>query len=382
MNLQIRLVQLDGKIPNIALMKLAHWHRTHGDQVHLARQPQPDLFEPRNYDVVYGSAIFDSSEHLCQRLLDQYPDAILGGTGAPEPAYSTVEQAIRQSPYERYDYSIYPEYPWSIGFTQRGCRLQCAFCVVPDKEGQPYVTNRILDIWRPGTPKNVLLLDNDFFGQPAEAWRARVRELNQNHFRVSINQGINVRLLTEETARAVASLRYYDYKFQTRRLYTAWDNIGHERVFFRGLDKLTAAGVPPHRVMVYMLIGFDPEETMERLLYRYQRIRDSGCLPYPMVYDRTNRTLKGFQRWVVMRYHTFVPWEDYRKNEHLPTYEDSQQTTLPPATRPAQRQAPHKPGAPLLRGTRYVRFIEAGMKQPPAIPKGAAAPTARSWPEP
>ena len=56
--MKVRLTQLDGKLPNLALMKLAHWHQAQGDQVVLAKTPSPSLFEPRDYNLVYGSAIF------------------------------------------------------------------------------------------------------------------------------------------------------------------------------------------------------------------------------------------------------------------------------------------------------------------------------------
>ena len=40
----VRLTQLDGKLPNLALMKLSHYHRGRGDAVRLARTPSPSLF--------------------------------------------------------------------------------------------------------------------------------------------------------------------------------------------------------------------------------------------------------------------------------------------------------------------------------------------------
>ena len=58
---RVRLTHIDGKLPNLALMKLAHWHRAEGDHVTLTHTPQPSLFES-GYDLVYGSAIFDWSE--------------------------------------------------------------------------------------------------------------------------------------------------------------------------------------------------------------------------------------------------------------------------------------------------------------------------------
>ena len=305
----VRLTQLDGKLPNLALLKLAHWHRAQGDRVVLSMTLAKSMMEPSHYDVVYGSAIFQWSKPLVHQLQAAFPEAVVGGTGSG--SNRTVEEVIGTEEYEQYDYSVYPHYPWSIGFTQRGCRLRCGFCVVPAKEGRPRAVNTIRDIWRPGTERCLVLLDNDFFGQPEDQWRARIDEMNGGRFKVNFNQGINVRLLTRESAEALASLKYYDAAFRRRQLYTAWDNLGQEGVFFKGLGLLQDAGIPARHVTVYMLVGYKPGETMDEVMYRYRRLKDAGCLPYPMVYDRDNRLLKAFQRWVVRRYDQFVPWEQY-----------------------------------------------------------------------
>ena len=308
--MKIRLTQIDGKLPNLALMKFAHWHRAQGDEVHLARTPTPTLFEEQ-YDRVYASSIFRWSDKVVGRLRLAYPESVTGGTGGDD--MQTVESVIGVDDYESYDYSIYPDYPFSLGFTQRGCRLNCGFCIVPKKEGKPRALNSIRDIWREGTPRCVVLLDNDFFGQPEQDWRDRIQEMREGDFKVSFNQGVNIRMVNTESAAALASVKYYDGQFKARRLYTAWDNMGQEKVFFRGLEELERAGIPGRHLMVYMLIGYDPKETWERILYRYQRLKDAGCLPFPMVYGNLDRELKMFQRWVVRRYDHFVSWEDYRK---------------------------------------------------------------------
>ena len=41
----VKLVQLDGKLPNLALMQLAHWHSSQGDWVKLTKSVQPTLFD-------------------------------------------------------------------------------------------------------------------------------------------------------------------------------------------------------------------------------------------------------------------------------------------------------------------------------------------------
>jgi hypothetical protein len=305
--MEVRLTHIDGKLPNLALMKLAHWHKAQGDGVTLARTPSPSMFEPV-YDLVYGSSIFQwSSGKVVKALGEAFPDAVIGGTGTDSVV--TVEQTLGVDTYEHYDYSIYPEYEWSIGFTQRGCRLNCGFCVVPKKEGKPKSVNSIWDIWREGTPRSVVLLDNDFFGQ--DQWQDRVSELQEGDFKVCFMQGLNIRMITDDSAAALASLKYYDDGFTTRRLYTAWDNLGQEKVFFQGLDKLLEAGISAPHVMVYMLVGYKPDETMEEVLYRYYKLKNAGCRPYPMVYNNANKELKHFQKWVVRRYDQFVPWEEY-----------------------------------------------------------------------
>ena len=303
----VRLTQLDGKLPNLALMKLSHYHRGRGDAVRLARTPSPSLFEG-DYDVVYGSAIFEWTRPVVERLLGSYPDAIVGGTGTE--SLRSVEDLIGAE-YEHYDYSIYPDFPYSLGFTQRGCRLRCGFCVVPQREGKPLSVNTIHDIWRHDTPRCILLLDNDFFGQIS--WKDRIEEIRDGGFRVSFNQGINIRMVTDEVAATLASIEYRDDNFERRRLYTAWDNLGDEKRFFTGLERLNAAGIPSKHLMVYMLIGYRPGETMKDILYRFNRLREAGCKPYPMVFERWRQPeLRRFARWAIRRYYEVVDWENYK----------------------------------------------------------------------
>lgn len=312
--MRVRLTQIDGALPNLALMKLAHWHRSRGDDVTVTRHIEPDLFED-GYDTVYGSAIFDFSRDRVERFMRAWPNAIIGGTGSGSGA--TVGQ-ITGNDHRGVDYSGYPGFAASIGFTQRGCRLKCKFCVVPTKEGKNRSEATIAEIWRGDPyPRKLHLLDNDFFGQPREAWRARIDEIRAGKFRVCLSQGINVRLIDDEAAAALASIEYRDTKFSERRLYTAWDNIGDEKVFFRGVDTLERAGIPPKNLMAYMLIGFDPLETWPRIWHRFHRMIERGVKPYPMVYRR-RADLLAFQRWVVTGLYRIVPWNEYERSTKSP----------------------------------------------------------------
>jgi hypothetical protein len=333
-SMNVRLTHIDGKLPNLALMKLAHRHRSLGDEIYFTKKVERGLLEPPVYGRVYGSAIFSQSADRVRAFLKEFPGATVGGTWNPgEPL--TVEAVLGVPEYECYDYSIYPDFDASIGFTQRGCRLKCGFCVVPKKEGKPRSINTIADIWR-GTnpdrvepyPKHLHLLDNDFFGQPREQWEARLDEIRSGGFKVCLNQGINIRLIDEDAAQSLATIPYYDDAFKTRRLYTAWDNLKDEKIFMRGVERLAAAGIPPSHLMVYMLIGWDKTETWDRVFYRFNRMVELGIRPYPMVYGERgqtlplgghnkrigHRTLGEFQRWVIRKSYNFIPFEEYDVN--------------------------------------------------------------------
>jgi hypothetical protein len=181
--MRVRLTQIDGKLPNLALMKIAHYHRARGDQIILTKHVGRGLSEPE-YDRVYGSAIFAYSAPRVAEFRAHFPHAIVGGTWNTADN-TTVEQILGVEEDEHYDYSIYDGFEASIGFTQRGCRLKCGFCVVPRKEGKPRAVNTIASIWRGEPwPRHLHLLDNDFFGQPREQWEARIDEIRAGGFKV------------------------------------------------------------------------------------------------------------------------------------------------------------------------------------------------------
>lgn len=324
--MRVRLTQIDGKLPNLALMKLSAYHRSRGDEITFSKHIERDLLEPP-YDRVYGSAIFSFSAGRVARFRSEFPDAVVGGTHNTADN-TTVEQVLGIPEGEHYDYSIYPRFDGSIGFTQRGCRLKCGFCVVPKKEGRPRSVNTIADIWRGyHWPKHIHLLDNDFFGQPREQWQARVQEIIAGGFRVCLNQGINTRMIDDESAAAIKAMGYWDDSFKVKRLYTAWDNIGDEGRFFKGVDILERHGIPPSHLLVYMLVGYDKRETWERVLYRFGRMTERKILPYPMVFGERNRglplggadgaierrrmTLADFQRFAIRKYYTVMRFADY-----------------------------------------------------------------------
>lgn len=180
---------------------------------------------------------------------------------------------------------------------------------MPRKEGAARSNGTIATIWRGDPyPREILLLDNDFFGNPA--WRDVHRELVDGDFKVSFVQGINARMLTDETAAALGALKVRDDGMKRRRIYTAWDSRKDERRLVRGLEALARNGFTPDMIMVYMLIGEDERETHADRDYRRATIRAFGARPYPMPFRRTHE-LVAFQRWVIKRHDLHTTWEDF-----------------------------------------------------------------------
>jgi hypothetical protein len=319
--MKIRLTQIDGKFPNLALMKLSHWHKSQGHQVFFEKSVSKSFFEPE-YDIVYGSSIFTTSKNKIDLFKLQFPNAIVGGTGTNDNE-TTVEKVIQINDYEHYDYDIYPDFDASIGFSQRGCRLRCKFCVVPLKEGKNVNSNTIYDIWK-GNPRNkkkkIHLLDNDFFGQPG--WKEKATEIIDGEYKICFNQGINIRLIDEEGAEYLSKMKYMDDSFKAKRIYTAWDNKRDENIFMKGINALLSKGIKPDEIMVYFLCNYWEKGLTEDVWHRFNVMAKLGLKPYPMIYEKWNasKELKEFQTWVIRGRYKLGDLEKFfyeNKKKHL-----------------------------------------------------------------
>src|SRR5215471_21750494 len=72
------LFQVDGKLPNYALMRLSTWLKSRKEQVLFSNDISA---APTDVDSVYLSSIFDTSHQRRAALKLKYPDAITGGDG-------------------------------------------------------------------------------------------------------------------------------------------------------------------------------------------------------------------------------------------------------------------------------------------------------------
>ena len=201
--MKIGLLDVDSKIPNLALMKISQWHKSKGDDVEFYMPLARHL-----YDKVYASKIFNFSDGS-----DIQPEMIVGGTGI-DLKISLPSGVDEMLP----DYSIY-NYPHNIGFAMRGCRFACKFCVVPEKEGRPKSADTISDLWTQRSSDFLVLLDNDFFGNPE--WSDRIAEIKKLGLKVNFNQGLNIRLISDRQAEALASVNFRNLSGTHKEVYFA-----------------------------------------------------------------------------------------------------------------------------------------------------------------
>lgn len=309
--MNIGLVQVDGKLPNLALMKICAFHEAQGHHVEWFKG---DLFA-NEYDKVYASKIFKFS------TLPPLPEtALIGGTGIdffnrlPDeienatPSYSLYTNLDDRDNFQ----TPVDECKFHIGFSMKGCRFRCKFCCVPTKEGKPHAYNSIDEILiNPKGGNQLVLLDNDFFG--GANWRGNLERIIELNLKVNFNQGLNIRILKDEQAELLAACKYYNLNFNARYLTFAWDRWQDENLIFQGIERCERYGIKPENMQFFVLIGFDttPEQDLERV----KKLSDKGCLPFVMPYNKSDEYQRRFARWVNHRaIFKSVKWEDYGKN--------------------------------------------------------------------
>ncbi len=289
--MKVGLVQVDGKIPNLALMKLARYHRQRGDQVDIIAS---SLFG--HYDIVYMSKIFFSTPDVVPNFTATVVEK--GGVGydLTKTLPPEVENLVP-------DYELF-HCDFAIGFTSRGCFRNCPFCVVPKKEGKLRPVGDLYSFWT--GQRRVMLLDNNLNALP-DHFELVVKQLIKEKVYVDFSQGLDLRIITPEQAQLLTKVRLW------KTVHFAWDDVKDEHLIRRGAENLKKGGFNLSKATVYVLIGFNSTE--EEDLYRVYTLRDMGFGVFVMPYNRNDPYQRHFARWVNTR-KTFytVDWKDYRRH--------------------------------------------------------------------
>lgn len=289
--MKVKLIDLDSRMPNLALMQLSAYHKSIGDSV---------SFDESEPDKVYISCIFKNNAPQAYGLSVLYPgaDVDLGGSGI-----DLTKQIPSEAQKVYPDYSLYPKMDYSLGFTTRGCIRKCPFCVVPIKEGHIHKWQHISEFYNPKF-KNVYLLDNNMYA--IKDWFFENTDfILEKNLRLCVPQGFDIRILDEEIAE-----RLYLLKWSNRHINFAFDNMSDEKAVIKGIEILQQAGINTRNyVQFFVLTGFNT--TFEQDLYRVNLLRSMNCGAFVMQYRKTalSRMLARYAN----RRHTYFsfPFEEY-----------------------------------------------------------------------
>ncbi len=239
--MRVLIIDIDSKIPNLALKKAERYHLDRGDEVIW------DMSLMANQvDRIYVSCVFRKNRHKAEEY-EVYPHALIGGSGYDLKV--TLPPEIED---------VTPRI--NMGFTTRGCIRQCGFCVVPEKEGGIRIVGRLLDLWD-GKANQITLLDNNILAVPRHFVEVCFQAL-LNWIRLDFNGGLDHRLLTREIAVMLAVTPHVVYKF-------AYDRPAYRKSVNRAIALLKAVGI--RQSTWYVLVGYDT--TLEQDLQRLNHLR-------------------------------------------------------------------------------------------------------------
>lgn len=330
---------LDGgtRYPNLACLKISGFYKNQGHMVRLITS-YDDI---DNYDVVYMSKVFSYTKVPIDSFnVQRYPHLRIGGTGFFGKAAPNLPDEI-----EHYmpDYHLYDEFVnaeisrgiksskfldygnASIGFTTRGCFRKCSFCVNEKYDGVVYhaPVSEFLD----NTRKYIYLQDDNILAYPK--WRDIFDELNATGKPFQFRQGMDMRLMTEEKAKVIASSRYHgEFIF-------AFDNI-KDRELIENKLVIWQKHTTKRLAKLYVLCGYEAQDEVD-IANAFERIKilmQHQCLPYLMRHENYKKSkYKGLYitlaRWCNQP--NFIKKTSFREYcEVLQGYKQDQNTLCAP----------------------------------------------------
>lgn len=255
--MRIGLVNVDGlHYPNLALGKIAAYHKAHGDEVEWAMP----LFG--EYDRVYASKIFSFTPDMTE----QYNcEVIKGGTG-----YDVKSELPAEIDRMQPDYSIFPfvKDREAYGFLTRGCPNKCPWCIVPLKEGNVHPYMDIDEITLGGRRSWVTLMDNNILA--CDYGIEQLVTIADKCYHIDLNQGNSARLVTKEIAEVMARI-----KWKGSMIRFAADTPKQIAEVERAMRLIDSFCEVPRSYLIYTMIGGNLQEDYERISHfrKYKRVR-------------------------------------------------------------------------------------------------------------
>lgn len=287
--MRIGLIDVDGhNFPNLALMRISAYHKARGD---IVEWWWSDFV---HYDIVYMSKIFSDAYSPDVPAPINADKVVKGGTGYAihlqdgKEVFNKEEDKDLPAGIEKMfpDYSIYPQFPYAVSMTSRGCPRGCAFCHVAAKEGRCSIkVANVSDFWC--GQDEIKVLDPNITA--CRDKRDLMQQYADTKAKIDFTQGLDIRLLNQQDIEDLNKMRIGTLHF-------AWDNPQDDlkskfRDFAKGFRRKTNIGT------VYCLTNFN--STLSQDLYRIYTLRDLGYDPFVMVYNKpaAPKEIRRLQRW-------------------------------------------------------------------------------------
>ena len=269
------ILDIDSKIPNLALMKIATSLRNYGIEFDFFRfgttayprktKRKDIVFDGTGYDKVYASIIFTTNRDILKVV--NCDNVEIGGSG-----YDLKKKLSDGIEGLAPDYSLYPGNDTAYGFITRGCIRNCYFCFVPRKEGKLFWVRSpeaIASIWY----KKVVFMDNNVLAYPThKEVLQRVIDLG---VKLTFNQGLDIRLVDDENAKLLSQMRY------TGEYIFAFDDIASKD---KVEEKYTIVKkyIPADWKIKFFIYCHPTKTTMRDIRQRIEWCYNNKALPYIM----------------------------------------------------------------------------------------------------
>ncbi|NIM11297.1 MAG: hypothetical protein GTO45_04840 [Candidatus Aminicenantes bacterium] len=261
------LIDVDSKIPNLALMKISRYYKKQGRKVVLTR----DSAIHRKSKRVFASCVFrnHTTQSKISKLKRLHNENIeFGGSGM---------DAIKKLPDEieniMPDYSLYPGVDFAMGFLTRGCSHGCSFCLVPKKEGALKQASTIDNIVPPGF-KKMVLLDNNLLAYPGA--NDILKEMIKKNLQVNFNQTLDIRYLNTGNAELLMNVDSRNYSFSKPMYYFSLNSSALIPVVQEKIKLLK--GIKRREITFICMYGYNT--TLSDDIRRFSFLQRLGVVPF------------------------------------------------------------------------------------------------------
>lgn len=288
--MNIQLIDVDSKIPNLALMKLSTYYKNQEYDVTLSKLPKgKSLFDLDDTpDIVCASVVFRKNKgNIKEHLKFCYPNSkiIIGGSG-----YSLTSKLNPKIEYQKPDYTLYPNMNYSMGYTSRGCNRLCHFCIVPKKEGKFKKHQHPSEFYNDKFNKiifldNNILLDKQWF-QNVVTW------CNELSLDVWFTQGLDVRIINNNDLKSLSEMNC------SHMLEFAWDRLEDEKIIKEKIKLIANFFNLRQKIQFYVYVDSDKE--FDNGLYRCKELKKHNVNAFLMFNQEAKRTRRILDliRWV------------------------------------------------------------------------------------